>query len=303
MLLFVTLLWGLCAALTEEEQFNAMKRNWCGSQNCYEILGLTKEAEFSEIKDAFRTLSKEKHPDKCPDCKPEEMQAINAAYTILSNPLDRNTYDEVMKMKAKVDAPKENPLFVFLIVFGLVSYVTQLYQKQRHKSIKKQVLGMSKVKRWLKDKHPELLPKELDRKARKALKKAGGDVEDEETKLSAAVPDEVLDVCIQEFNIPAKGWTGSEPDLQSAASDVAYFPINFAEWAIFNGRWALNYYALGKELSQADQIYLMLQQNELDQKCWDKMSWSQKAEYLKKSPQWAGLFEELKAEEEAKKKR
>lgn len=300
MLLFAALFWATASALSEEEQFNAMKRNWCGNQNCYDILGVSKDAEFSEIKDAFRTLSKEKHPDKCPDCKPEEMQAINAAYTILSNPLERNTYDEVQKIKAKVDAPKENPLFVFLIVYGLVSYVTQLYQKQRYLSIKKTVLAMSKVKRWMKDKHPELMPKELDRKAKKALKKKGIDADDEETKMVEAVPDYTLNACIEEFNIPVMGWTGGEPTLQSAATDVAYFPITFAEWAMYNGKWALSYY-LGGEMSQGDKIYFMLQSNDLERKCWDRMSWAQKAEILKKYD--AGLFEEMKAEEESKKKR
>jgi len=294
---------GLVAGMDEDEQRNAMKRNWCGSVDCYSVLGLQPEAESSAIKDAFRRLSKEKHPDVCPDCDPKEMQAINNAYGILSTPKEKETYDQVLKIKQSVDSPRESPIFVFIIVFALSTYVTMLYKQQRYKAIKLSILQRAKVKRWFNDKHPGLLPKELDRKARKkAAKKKGGE-EEAEVDLSEVIPDDVLNACIEEFNLPSKGWAGQKPDLQSAAMDVAQFPVSFLQWAIFQIQWLINYQILGGELSNGDKLYLLLQANDLDQRCWDRMTFSQKSEYLKKDGEWSGLYDVLKAEEDNKKRR
>ena len=57
----------------------------------YEILGLTKDASDKDIKKAFRSLSKEYHPDKGGD--EEKFKEINEAYSILSDSDKKESYD------------------------------------------------------------------------------------------------------------------------------------------------------------------------------------------------------------------
>jgi len=60
-------------------------------QDPYKTLGVAKDAKDSEIKQAFRKLAKEYHPDKGGDQK--RFKEINEAYDILKDPQKRQQYD------------------------------------------------------------------------------------------------------------------------------------------------------------------------------------------------------------------
>lgn len=61
----------------------------------YEILGISKNANESEIKKAFRKKAMEFHPDrnKSPDAE-EKFKEVNEAYEVLSDPNKKATYDK-----------------------------------------------------------------------------------------------------------------------------------------------------------------------------------------------------------------
>ena len=60
----------------------------------YEILGVSKDADKSEIKSAFRKKARQLHPDvnKAPDAE-EKFKELGKAYEILSDDEKRATYD------------------------------------------------------------------------------------------------------------------------------------------------------------------------------------------------------------------
>ena len=65
----------------------------------YKALGVTENATVEEIKNAYRKLAKQYHPDSHPgDRKCEErFQSINEAYSILSNPEKKKAYDQAFR--------------------------------------------------------------------------------------------------------------------------------------------------------------------------------------------------------------
>ena len=66
--------------------------------NHYETLGLSKEANDTEIKKAYRKLSLQYHPDRnSTDEAVEKMHTINSAYEILSDKEKRNQYDQELE--------------------------------------------------------------------------------------------------------------------------------------------------------------------------------------------------------------
>ncbi len=63
-------------------------------QDFYDTLGVSAQADAKQIKDAYRQLAFQYHPDKNPgDASAEKMKKINEAYAVLSNPGKRKDYD------------------------------------------------------------------------------------------------------------------------------------------------------------------------------------------------------------------
>jgi curved DNA-binding protein len=65
-------------------------------RNYYEILGVPREASNEEIKQVFRRLARQYHPDVNPGNKQaeEKFKAIGEAYEVLSDPTQRAEYDK-----------------------------------------------------------------------------------------------------------------------------------------------------------------------------------------------------------------
>ena len=66
--------------------------------NYYLVLGLTNDSSQSEIKNQYRKLAKQYHPDRNKDSSEEKMAQINKAYEILSDKKLRAEYDKFCKL-------------------------------------------------------------------------------------------------------------------------------------------------------------------------------------------------------------
>lgn len=62
----------------------------------YEILGIAREASADEIKKSYRSLARKHHPDvnRHDESAEEKFKEINEAYSVLSDPEKRRTYDQ-----------------------------------------------------------------------------------------------------------------------------------------------------------------------------------------------------------------
>ena len=64
------------------------------ARDYYEILGVSRDADKEDIKQAFRRLARKYHPDVNKETGAEEQfKEINRAYEILSDPENRARYD------------------------------------------------------------------------------------------------------------------------------------------------------------------------------------------------------------------
>lgn len=65
-------------------------------RNYYEILGVSREAEFSEIKQAYRKLARQYHPDLNPgdQVAEEKFKLLGEAYEVLSDEEKRSQYEQ-----------------------------------------------------------------------------------------------------------------------------------------------------------------------------------------------------------------
>jgi molecular chaperone DnaJ len=82
---------------TEAKEFREMYNDH-SLPNYYLILGLTNDSSQSEIKNQYRKLAKQYHPDKNKDSSEEKMAQINKAYEILSDKKLKDEYDKFCKL-------------------------------------------------------------------------------------------------------------------------------------------------------------------------------------------------------------
>ena len=94
---------------TEEEIFGSRKSSINADElhemynskslpNYYFILGLLDDASDIDIKNQYRKLAKQYHPDKNKDSSEEKMTAINKAYEVLSDKKLKEEYDKLHKL-------------------------------------------------------------------------------------------------------------------------------------------------------------------------------------------------------------
>ncbi|MGN6734266.1 MAG: DnaJ domain-containing protein [Candidatus Binatia bacterium] len=63
-------------------------------RDCYEVLGVDRNATQERIKQAYRQLAMKYHPDRNPDSDAtERFKEIAEAYAVLCDPAKRSQYD------------------------------------------------------------------------------------------------------------------------------------------------------------------------------------------------------------------
>lgn len=70
--------------------------------NYYEVLGVPRNASPSEIREAYRRLAKERHPDR-PGGSEAEFSRLQEANAVLSNPNRRRQHDEALDLAHAAD--------------------------------------------------------------------------------------------------------------------------------------------------------------------------------------------------------
>lgn len=71
----------------------------------YQTLGVSSAATPAEIKQAYRRLAKRFHPDSNQDsASHEKIAAVNAAYEVLGDPVNRQSYDQERQYRSRMAA-------------------------------------------------------------------------------------------------------------------------------------------------------------------------------------------------------
>ena len=101
---------------------------WGRPENAFSILGLRVDASTSEIKQAYRKISLEHHPDKRPDDPKaaEKFIRYQSAYEVLKDTTQRNKYNKFGTVNASDEAGLGSPMTsmaLFYIIWLVVGYL------------------------------------------------------------------------------------------------------------------------------------------------------------------------------------
>lgn len=123
------------ACLPQAEAF--LEGLYCGQDNCYEVLGMTRESSTQEISRAYRALARKWHPDlhrgeAAKAAATEKFQLIAAAYEVLKEEESRKDYDYMLdnpeeyyhhyyRYYRRMYAPKVDVRYVIVVTITLIS--------------------------------------------------------------------------------------------------------------------------------------------------------------------------------------
>lgn len=77
-------------------QAHLMPGLYCGEENCYDVLGVTRDSTKAEISRSYRPLAKKYHPDNRETGDVTQFKRIANAYEILKDEEARKDYDYML---------------------------------------------------------------------------------------------------------------------------------------------------------------------------------------------------------------
>eukprot|EP01083_Nonionella_stella_P280640 954692_1 len=271
----------------KRDKYDVLKEEWCGDYNCYEILEITPDVDFRDIKQRYNNLSLTLHPDKNPNQTTEEKERyvrINKAYEILSS--KRRDYDEYLRIKVSLDSPIESPIIVLIILYLLIAGVVLYYQKQQQEVRKEAILQNASVVRYYWEQ------KKIDLTGKKKSPKKGKNKNKNKnasqniTEIKENINIDELNRLIKKLNLQVPGWKNTEPTYKQALIDVLSSILWLFSEVLFQIRWILKYKLLKQNYNDADREYLCRKHYNKSETEWYAMPEQDRIKLLNKPGKW-----------------
>lgn len=233
--------------------------HFCGDDNCFDLLKVTKKATKAEIRRSYRRLSQTMHPDKRPGVESAvaEFRSIGTAYETLIDDAKRAKYEDFLENPLKYPefltpkyhyAPKTNGAFVFVILIGLFTGMHWLHMNYAFNSMK------SRAKESV----------EFKRKVSKLVK--------QKYAPNKEAAEDMIDLYI-----------GPEPHWRNLfVVQMALVPVKAAQYVAWSVGWTFKYKLLKKEKSEEDKLYLIQKNMELNNTAWEEITEEEKKEFIEK---------------------
>ncbi|CDF32412.1 unnamed protein product [Chondrus crispus] len=226
---------------------------FCGDDNCFELLGVRRNATKAEVRRAYRRLSAELHPDKRPGVEGavEEFAKIGTAYETLTDNEKRAKYEDFLDNPGKywqylmdnakdVYAPKSN---VYFVLTGIVGIVTLLHWLNMNYSYKQTLQRLRESQ-------------EFKREVSRLVKSKQAKTKEEAEAM---------------INLDVVGL--EEPDWRNLIIfKLMALPGCVARVMLWNINWIVAYKIRKQEYSDSDKIYLIQKNMKLSDQAWESLS-------------------------------
>lgn len=234
---------------------------YCGKQNCYDVLEITREATKSELSKSYRRLARQYHPDlhrgkEAKEKAEEQFKIVANAYEILKDDESRMDYDYMLDnpdqyyahyyryYKRRV-APKVDVKIVILVTISVISIIQYYSGWQRYDSAISYFSTIPKYRNRAQDiaKQEGLLPDN----SKKGSKKQ---------KVSKEEMEQVIKKVIEE-KMDIKG-AYAKPKITDILwiqlVILPYTTVNYIYWYI---SWILNHNIMKKPYNEEEKLYII----------------------------------------------
>lgn len=234
---------------------------YCGKDNCYDVLDVTREASKSEIARSYRKLAKKYHPDlqqgkEAKLIAEENFKIIANAYEILKDDESRTDYDYMLdnpneyyahyyRYYRRRVAPKVDVRLVVGVTISIISLIQYYSAWQRYESAIKYFASVPKYRNRAVDiaREENLLPGE---------KKSKGKTKIKQTK-------ELEDVIrkIIEDKMDIKGAYAKPSITDILWIQLAICPYTLGKYIYWYSSWILKHDILKHPFNDEEKLYLI----------------------------------------------
>lgn len=245
---------------------------YCGKENCYDVLQVTRESTRSEIAKSYRLLARKYHPDlhRDPVAKAEageQFKVVANAYEILKDEESRIDYDYMLdnpqeyyahyyRYYRRRVAPKVDVRLVLIVTISIISLIQYFSAKQRYEDAIKYFLTVPKYR----NKALEL----INASSAKASTTTGGKKErGSKNKLSKAEQKEEQEQTIRRIimeNMDIKGSYAKPSVCDVLWIQLLISPYTIAKYFLWYGSWVWKFTIMSQPYGDEEKLYLIRKQ-------------------------------------------
>ncbi|XP_015784580.1 dnaJ homolog subfamily C member 25 homolog [Tetranychus urticae] len=261
---------------------------YCGVDNCYDVLNVTRESTKEEITKAYRKLARKHHPDvhKTAEAKAEASEKFTklaAAYEILRDDEQRKDYNYMLDNPDEVYrhyyhyyrrryAPKVDVRIVIVITITVISGIQYWACLSKYNEAIDYFLTIPKYR----IKATEIAKDEglLDHSAANRKKnrfKSKDEIRQEEERVLRKIIEEKMDI---------KGAYAKPKITDVLWIQLFLLPITIFNWIYFQIRWIYKFSICKEEYGDEEFEYLIRKNMSLSKSQYDALDADEKLEYL-----------------------
>lgn len=279
---------------------------YCGKTNCYEVLGVTREATKNEIAKNYRQLAKKFHPDMHRGEKEkkeagEKFKEIATAYEILRDEEERADYDYMLdnpqeyyahyyRYYRRRMAPKVDVRIVLAVTISIISIIQYYSAWSKYDTAIKYFMTVPKYRNRALD----IAKAETKESQSKKVKKTKTELKLEQDKIIRRVIEENMDI---------KG-AYAKPEIKDILwVQLIILPYTVSYYIYWYLRWFWKFTILKQPYGIEEKLYIIRKYMKLGQHQFDALEEKERQEFLDEELWIRENFEVWKAikDEETKK--
>jgi len=252
---------------------------YCGDKNCYEVLGIEREATKSEVGKSYRKLAGKNHPDRfrTPEDKADaekKFMQIASAYEVLKDDEQREEYNYMLDHPEEMYsnyyryyrrrfAPKVDIRIVIAVTLSVISGIQYYSAWSNYEDAIKYLAQVPKYRMQATQiaKDEGLLDKQRDKKANRFKSKE--EIKEEEEIIIRKVVEDKMDI---------QGGYAKPKITDILWIQLVFLPWTLCKWVHFYTRWLWKFGICKEEYAEEEKLYVIRKNMNLSQGQFDSLN-------------------------------